>query len=204
MNSNFALFAQKAYSCLLAKKALAFKSISFSRLSRSFSLFSLRRSSAIWNGLASGPPGRVDLLDPVGQAARVAAQPARHLGVRRARFPARLHGLLLEFRRIPGRWIAHGPPRFPPLRPSCRNGNRIVNGSGADSDSDSRGLWRRSPAGPGNRIGKALQPVRMGSKTDPGGPAEPCPELSRTPRPAAARARSARENAGRAPARPSG
>ena len=137
MNSNFALFAQKAYSCLLAKKALAFKSISFSRLSRSFSLFSLRRSSAIWNGLASGPPGRVGLLDPVGQAARVAAQPARHLGVRRARFPARLHGLLLEFRRIPGRWIAHGPLRFPPLRPSCRNGNRPVNGSGADSDSDS-------------------------------------------------------------------
>ena len=44
----------KAYSCLLAKKALAFKSISFSRLGRSFSLFSLRRSSAIWNGLASG------------------------------------------------------------------------------------------------------------------------------------------------------
>lgn len=43
----------KAYSCLLAKKALTFKSISFSRLSRSFSLFSLRRSSAIWNGLAS-------------------------------------------------------------------------------------------------------------------------------------------------------
>ena len=42
------------YSCLPAKKALAFKSISFSRLSRSFSLFSLRRCSAIWNGLASG------------------------------------------------------------------------------------------------------------------------------------------------------
>ena len=44
----------KACSCLLAKRALAFKSISFSRLSRSFSLSSPRGSSAIWNGLASG------------------------------------------------------------------------------------------------------------------------------------------------------
>lgn len=46
--------------------------------------------------------GLVGLLDPVGQAARVAAQPSRHLGVRRARFPVQLHGLLLEFRRVPG------------------------------------------------------------------------------------------------------
>lgn len=41
---------------------------------------------------------------------------------------------VLKFRRVLGGWIAHGPPRFPPLRPSCRNGNRLVNGSGADSD----------------------------------------------------------------------
>ena len=41
------LLRRGPYSCLLAKKALAFKSISFSR-------FSLRRSSAIWNGLPSG------------------------------------------------------------------------------------------------------------------------------------------------------
>lgn len=45
---------RKAYSCLLAKKALAIKSISFSLFRRPFSRFSLRRSSAIWNGLASG------------------------------------------------------------------------------------------------------------------------------------------------------
>lgn len=43
--------------------------------------------------------------------------------------------VVLKFRRVLGRWIAHGPPRFAPLRPSCRNGNRLVNGSGADSDS---------------------------------------------------------------------
>ena len=43
--------------------------------------------------------------------------------------------VVLKFRRVLGGWIAHGPPRFPPLRPSCRNGNRLVNGSGADSDS---------------------------------------------------------------------
>ena len=41
------LLRRGPHSCLLAKKALAFKSISFSR-------FSLRRSSAIWNGLPSG------------------------------------------------------------------------------------------------------------------------------------------------------
>lgn len=45
---------RKPCSCLLAKKALAFKSISFSLLSLSFSRFSLRRSSAIWNGFPSG------------------------------------------------------------------------------------------------------------------------------------------------------
>ena len=43
-----------AYSCLLAKKALAFKSISFSLLRRSFSRLSLFRSSAIWKGLSAG------------------------------------------------------------------------------------------------------------------------------------------------------
>ena len=43
-----------AYSCLLAKKALAFKSISFSRLSLSTSRFSLRFSSATWKGLSPG------------------------------------------------------------------------------------------------------------------------------------------------------
>ena len=44
----------RAYSCLLAKKALAFKSISFSRLSRSTSRRSLRFSSATLKGLSSG------------------------------------------------------------------------------------------------------------------------------------------------------
>lgn len=42
---------------------------------------------------------------------------------------------VLKFRRVLGGWIAHGAPRFPPLRSSCRNGNRLVNGSGTDSDS---------------------------------------------------------------------
>lgn len=56
--------------------------------------------------------GLVGLLDPVGQAARVAAQLSRRLGVRRARFPVQLNGPLLEFRRVPGRWIAHGPLAF--------------------------------------------------------------------------------------------
>ncbi len=42
----------RAYSCLLAKKALAFKSISLSLFSRSLSRLSLRRSSAIWKGLS--------------------------------------------------------------------------------------------------------------------------------------------------------
>lgn len=68
----------------------------------------------------------------------VGGQPARHLGVRRARFPVQPNGLLLEFRRVSARWIAHGPPRFPPLQPSCRNGKRLVNGNGTDSDSPSR------------------------------------------------------------------
>lgn len=32
-------------------------------------------------------------------------------------------------------YLEHGknPDRFPPLRPSCRSGNRLVNGSGAGS-----------------------------------------------------------------------
>ena len=68
----------------------------------------------------------------------VGGQPARHLGVRRARFPVQPNGLLLEFRRVSARWIAHGPPRVPPLQPSCRNGKRLVNGNGTDSDSPSR------------------------------------------------------------------
>lgn len=56
-------------------------------------------------GVGRGPGG-VGLPHPIRQAARVAAQPARRLGVRGARFPVQLHGLLLEFRRVPGRWIA--------------------------------------------------------------------------------------------------
>lgn len=48
--------------------------------------------------------------------------------------------VVLKFRRVLGRWIAHGPPRFPPLRPSCRNGNRLVGGPGADSVILRRGL----------------------------------------------------------------
>lgn len=44
-----------SYSCLPAKRALAFKSISSSLFSRSLSRLSPRRPSAIWNGL---PPAR--------------------------------------------------------------------------------------------------------------------------------------------------
>lgn len=44
-------------SCLLAKKALAFNSISFSPLSLASSRFSLRFSSRIWNGLMSASSG---------------------------------------------------------------------------------------------------------------------------------------------------
>ena len=51
-----------AYSCLPAKKALAFKSISFSLLSRSFSRLSRRRSSAIWKGLASASGAAAEAL----------------------------------------------------------------------------------------------------------------------------------------------
>lgn len=47
---------------------------------------------------------------------------------------------VLKFRRVLGGWIAHGAPRFPPLRSSCRNGNRLVNGSGTDSAILRRGL----------------------------------------------------------------
>lgn len=49
----------------------------------------------------------------------------------------------------------------------------------------------------------ALQPVRMSPKTDPGGPAEPCPKLSRTLRSTEIGAISTWEDAGRAFARPS-
>ena len=38
------------HSCLLAKKALAFKSISFSSLSLAFSLRSVLSSSSVWKG----------------------------------------------------------------------------------------------------------------------------------------------------------
>lgn len=47
---------------------------------------------------------------------------------------------VLKFRRVLGGWIAHGAPRFPPLRSSCRNGNRLVNRSGTDSAILRRGL----------------------------------------------------------------
>ena len=65
-----------------------------------------------------------------------------------------------------------------------------------------RGRWCRSGR-PANRIGGALQPVRMSPKTDPGGPAEPCPKLSRTPRPRALGTEPTWKNAGRARERPS-
>ena len=69
------LLRGKAYSCLLAKKALASKSISFLCSSRSFSFFSLRRSSAIWNGLASGADPAASAF--LAQSARVpASQPS--------------------------------------------------------------------------------------------------------------------------------
>ena len=113
--------------------------------------------------------GLVGLLDPVGQAARVAAQPSRHLGVRRARFPVQLHGLLLEFRRVPGRWPPHRAP-FPRFRTSCRNGNPLVNGSGADSDSDS---MRRSGHGPRcARDGTPGRSPRRSTSTGSAGSAE--------------------------------
>ena len=119
-----------AYSCLLAKKALAFKSISFSRHAPAQVLGHLER-------VVSRPEiSRVGLLDPVREAARVVPEPARHLGVGGAGLSVKHHGLPLELGRVLGRWGSHACLQSSVAR-VMRNGNRLVNGNGADSDSDS-------------------------------------------------------------------
>ncbi|OUN44075.1 hypothetical protein B5G21_02010 [Enorma massiliensis] len=83
-----------ACSCLPAKKALAFKGISFSLLSRSFPRLSRRRSPAIWKGFASASgaaaeallaqSARLDGSTPISRATSAQAVPSRCTAARRA------------------------------------------------------------------------------------------------------------------------
>ena len=101
----------RAYSCLLAKKALAFKSISFSLFSRSFSRLSLRRSSAIWKGLS--PAGACAASALLTQSDRLPGSTPSSRAIGGPPLVVEPHGLLLELCRILGRRMSHPMPPFP-------------------------------------------------------------------------------------------
>ena len=80
----------RACSCLLAKRALAFKSISSSLLIRSFPRLGRRRPPAIWKGSASAPGAAAEAL--LAQSARLDGSTPASRATSAQAVPLSLHG----------------------------------------------------------------------------------------------------------------
>ncbi len=135
MNSNFALFADSPAAACWRRRRSLLKYLVLPLQALVLALEPAQVLGHLQRVLAARRIGRVGLLDPVRQASGVASEPAGHLRARGAGFPVQLHGSLLELGRVLGRWGPHSRLQSSVAR-IMRSGNRLVNGNGADSDSD--------------------------------------------------------------------